>query len=826
MEPPAKRRKTAAQKRNEAEEDEDELFLEPEELNQRRDPAFQLQKGRALAVNKLKSRFEDIFAKYEKDFTGVGDEIDLSTGEVVVDNGHLESMRIARDSEDSEEDRDDENGQASEDERRILQGQVNTGSSADAALATVRRDPWQVAGPSWPPLAMENTPRLSSMMFPGQQPFMSPFLSTPPFGMSTPMVVDPTWHAPELPISSFADHSANAAGRKSGQRTWTTTRKMARKYLPAPESIEADEEDALLGVSGNLRKTKESPLIKERFPVISSPHEDPSLSEFIQEVIQENLPETSPSNRISQTPLRPRGQPSILKQDQPALAASSSEKRRRGRSKGWRKTSADQAQDSMAVDSTVSSGSNPKEQEGLQNGQSHTEKNDLRSSTLNRPQSNKPSNQVLYVEIKMSKQNSDFIPIREDEDSSTSDIDKDKDTIPRKPIVQGKMERIVMDPSFNFSDEDTLLPRKARKRRQTEPVTIPAAAAAATTVTGNDDSSDPKPKSDGPALERIALDPTFAFSDEENMPPRPSRRKARMSEPARLLDAGRATRPKTAIDTSRPRRADLPQSHTKPKASRTTKTRQSCAPSTDVLPSATPADIQIESHIEAASLAQPELSTAPSPPKQHQQYQEPEPDPEPTTPNRPKVDKIPHSTNTGIISLLSDNEDEEDEISFDLADFTPSGHHRILVHRPFPHLTNSSFSFSNKNTPATNLTNTNKKKKNKNKTKRASLLFPSSVPPSSRNQETTPNNNNKHHSHSNSKTRKTQLARSVVKVHHHHNDHRRRRHTDIAPTTINRKSSNRLPSPTGSIVQTPGGTKRRCGEGDFRCERDFCFVCM
>jgi len=42
---------------------------------------------------RLKSRFEHIFAKYEKDFSGVGDEIDLESGDIVVNNGHLQSMR-------------------------------------------------------------------------------------------------------------------------------------------------------------------------------------------------------------------------------------------------------------------------------------------------------------------------------------------------------------------------------------------------------------------------------------------------------------------------------------------------------------------------------------------------------------------------------------------------------------------------------------------------------------------------------------------------------------------------------------------------------------
>ena len=40
----------------------------------------------------LKSRFEAIFEKYAHDFTGVGDEIEVATGAVVVNNGHLAAM--------------------------------------------------------------------------------------------------------------------------------------------------------------------------------------------------------------------------------------------------------------------------------------------------------------------------------------------------------------------------------------------------------------------------------------------------------------------------------------------------------------------------------------------------------------------------------------------------------------------------------------------------------------------------------------------------------------------------------------------------------------
>lgn len=40
----------------------------------------------------LKSRFEEIFQKYGRDFSGIADEIDLETGEIVVDRGHIAAM--------------------------------------------------------------------------------------------------------------------------------------------------------------------------------------------------------------------------------------------------------------------------------------------------------------------------------------------------------------------------------------------------------------------------------------------------------------------------------------------------------------------------------------------------------------------------------------------------------------------------------------------------------------------------------------------------------------------------------------------------------------
>lgn len=53
---------------------------------------WDLQAARAQNDLNLKSIFEGIFSKYSKDFTEKGDEIDLQTGEIIVDNGHLLGM--------------------------------------------------------------------------------------------------------------------------------------------------------------------------------------------------------------------------------------------------------------------------------------------------------------------------------------------------------------------------------------------------------------------------------------------------------------------------------------------------------------------------------------------------------------------------------------------------------------------------------------------------------------------------------------------------------------------------------------------------------------
>ncbi|OJJ88763.1 Myb-like DNA-binding domain protein [Aspergillus glaucus CBS 516.65] len=73
--------------------------------------------ARAQNDQRLKTIFESIFEKYSRDFTEVGDEIDLQTGEVIVDNGHLLGMEGEDDTGDAGPELGAEGGHDVEDEQ-------------------------------------------------------------------------------------------------------------------------------------------------------------------------------------------------------------------------------------------------------------------------------------------------------------------------------------------------------------------------------------------------------------------------------------------------------------------------------------------------------------------------------------------------------------------------------------------------------------------------------------------------------------------------------------------------------------------------------------
>ncbi|KAK2743150.1 myb-like dna-binding domain protein [Colletotrichum kahawae] len=252
MEPPAKRPRTGPSPLGQQQNDEDdELNYEPEEVSQMRDPGYQLEQSRNFAAFKLKSTFEHIFAKYEKDFTGIGDEIDLKTGKVVINNGHLENMRHERDmgvpdeeeeedegmlleeafgSDDEEED-DEEHGAETagqpdeEEEERILHGKK--GGSTSTAL--IRRSSTEIQRrPSLSSIGgLGSEQRLSSLVALRRPGSSNSALSVSVWG-ADPEPADPTWKVPEIRKPKLGDSlMANMHGSRyrfpvSYQSIWSS----------------------------------------------------------------------------------------------------------------------------------------------------------------------------------------------------------------------------------------------------------------------------------------------------------------------------------------------------------------------------------------------------------------------------------------------------------------------------------------------------------------------------------------------------------------------------------------------------------------------------
>ncbi|KAL2158461.1 hypothetical protein VTH06DRAFT_4227 [Thermothelomyces fergusii] len=237
----------------------DELNEQPEAVNARRDPAARLERSRAFAALKLKSAFERIFEKYGHDFTGVADEIDLRTGEIVVDNGHIQSLKDARlggsDGSDAEGSDGAADAPASLDEEdRMLRGtrvesrlsQVGLTAMPSASPRPGAATPFSTRG--WP----GPSPGLSSMTtaHPDQVPFGERLVQ-----YGTPISVpatDPVWRAPDLPVLPARN------GPASGGLTGSVRKKVARLSLSAARDQGSDEEDDILLGSPALEKEKEN----------------------------------------------------------------------------------------------------------------------------------------------------------------------------------------------------------------------------------------------------------------------------------------------------------------------------------------------------------------------------------------------------------------------------------------------------------------------------------------------------------------------------------------------------------------------------------------
>lgn len=920
MEPATKRRKTGGAL---TDTDEDELFLEPEELNQRRDPSFLLAKGRAEAAFQLKSRFEDIFAKYEKDFTGIGDEIDLETGEVVVDNGHLSSMRSMKDwiVEDDEEgdgdgvedgntdDHQDRNSDEDENEEAPRESEAQ---GHDQALPCVSdenrpdlregdpRDPWRISELDWPSgFASRGLPLLDSLL-PTQSHFPIQNQSFPPFVHESSRTADPAWQAPELPPSAFLNMSVSNA-RHYGGATPGVTRTVLKKSLNLPNSPEADIEDDLQTASVNVSErenqrepqtTSVSPLIHRSFPAVDSSPHDNNLKDLIQDVIS-SMPDTPPSIRRSRLP-KAQGKPSPLNQEHqihqihqrtesrmrlsntPLLFESRGPPKKRGRKPKVRATPEETLQTAP----------------GDQADQSPWKESDLESfRDITSQGFTKPAGQTLYVHIEgrkvksppkvmegmVSDQNANDIGFVTREDlpmelstqyressltlvhqgqnmSHTTELEQSRK--PDGPKPGGRFKRNVVDPTFVFSDEENLLPRRSKKKeklqsKHSEPSNLPSPPLleidlSQCTATENNIAVD---------REKVTLAPDEAAQPlsrqrdpiQKRPRGRPKKRSIGGSNAEQVTEATTVAL-EAALETRKSKEpqvvtSDTENNNTKTKQQRRQSVRSSRNPdsenesaamkqneqplSSTNLQENLPIDADRDMHIgqqdsshvnqeteqsvaeaDAGTSNDLEIPTGQSdlPEDQHLAPASPErvspAEPQlthPTTPSRPRakrVEKHTPSFNTSVLSLISESDDDEDELSFDHSDYTPSGHHRILVHRPFPEIpTTPRFSASSKST----------KKRNSLLPSRSQLSSSHRISKPPQTPRSTGSDKAGNASRRRGHRKGHQLARSVVRV---------ARRTD---GNEDRESS---------VLQTPGGTKRRCGEDGWKCDRDFCFVCM
>nr|CAE76571.1 hypothetical protein [Neurospora crassa] len=251
----------------------DELNHQPEEVNQLRDPGYQLEQARSFAAFKLKSAFENIFEKYGKDFDGIGDEIDLRTGAIVVDNGHIKSLKTATIGVESEDD-DESESESGNEEEATSHGQKSKQNAT--ALQTVPRplpsmappSPFGASGPGYNSFP-GGPPLLSNTMYPVQTQFQSLPM---PFGAfsSANASIDPAWRAPDLP-PPVPWGGFWTPGTQSRFKTVAKVQQLAARTNHDQEG--EDEDDILLDISttGATMATENTPVINKKLAPFRPP---------------------------------------------------------------------------------------------------------------------------------------------------------------------------------------------------------------------------------------------------------------------------------------------------------------------------------------------------------------------------------------------------------------------------------------------------------------------------------------------------------------------------------------------------------------------------
>ncbi|KAI1328870.1 hypothetical protein F5Y16DRAFT_397833 [Xylariaceae sp. FL0255] len=259
MEPPLKRPRYD---HSDDEENQDELSFHPVQFDKIQDPGYQLDKGRARAANRLKNTFEDIFAKYGKDFgDDEGDVVNFYTGKIEVDNGHVQSLETHKLGDEESESVGDE------EEERISTGQPSKPSKALAPRNSFKQNGVSHRRPSWESHSGLNTYRLSS--FAVVPPKVG---ADPPFNFGSSLfgnnkAVDPVWDLPDLPVQQFyyQNNSLSDLFTNHGPKRLTTAKSFGVRRPSVSSEANDDgsgEDDILVGTNQQRETTSPVPPAK------------------------------------------------------------------------------------------------------------------------------------------------------------------------------------------------------------------------------------------------------------------------------------------------------------------------------------------------------------------------------------------------------------------------------------------------------------------------------------------------------------------------------------------------------------------------------------
>ncbi|KAI1267627.1 hypothetical protein F5Y18DRAFT_378311 [Xylariaceae sp. FL1019] len=254
------------------EEYQDELSMTSIQFDTIQDPMYQLDKSRAKAAGRLKSTFEDIFAKYGKDFDGDDDTINFYTDEIEIDNGHVKSLDNLESAEEAAATSDEHKTRSTD--RSVGSGKVSVPkpfAPAGSHNATI---------PPYSPTPRGHDPHQSTRQHLNSSFPLATLGPSPAFNFGGSLFgngsIDPVWQAPELPPQAF--HYATGYGRWGqagpysnsspylGPKRLASAKSFAVHSSPTPAGANGDnaeeEDDILRGrnMSGVTVQTKEKEL--------------------------------------------------------------------------------------------------------------------------------------------------------------------------------------------------------------------------------------------------------------------------------------------------------------------------------------------------------------------------------------------------------------------------------------------------------------------------------------------------------------------------------------------------------------------------------------